>query len=300
VRNKRIVRWFMVVCAAALLGGGCEDFEEVVAFLEGMPLGNDVPVADFAGGALLGTWEFHEGHVRLADAPAFTSVKINRESVESEGLFARIAFFESGTCMGEFINDGKAENFTGEYDASDNVLKVDYGGQAIEGIYGIKDGKLLLRAKRTDEGVTYEVTLVLKPAAQAIEEPEPEPDPEDADSDGGGSPRGGNSTFLWKPKSENDGKLVTIHPWKYRSKDCPDYEKSKYKIEGLYIEGGVRDGDEPDKIYWPEGRNGNRVHVRWDKTGEKYGEDFKVVMELKNEDDVSWKIKKGSKRQEIK
>ena len=288
MRRKRIVQWFVGVCAAALLGGGCEDIEEVVAFLEGMPaVGNSVPAADFEGGALLGTWEFHEGHVRLADAPGFTAIKIDRDSVEAEGLFARIAFFESGTCIGEFINDGKLENFTGEYDASGNVLKVDYGSQAIEGIYGIKDGKLLLRAKRTDEGITYEVTLILRPAEKAIAEPEPEPDPEDADS--GDGPSGGSSTFLWKPASENDGKAVTLFPWKYRLN----------KIKGCHIEGGLRDGEEAKTVYWPDGRNGNRVHARWGKKGSDYGKDFKVVLELKD-DDASWKISDGGKRKEIK
>jgi len=263
----------LLVCIAALFTSGCE---------------RAAPISAFAGGALLGTWEFHEGHVRLADAPGFTSIKINRESVESEGLFARIAFFESGVCIGEFINDGRAEDFTGEYDASGNVLKVDYGSQEIEGIYGIKDGKLLLRAKRTDEGITYEVTLVLKPAEKAIVEPEPEPDPEDADS--GDGPTGGSSTFLWKPKSENDGKCVVLFPWKYRVN----------KIKNCKIEGGLRDGDEATRIYWPDGRNGNRVHARWKKKGSAYGEDFKVVLKMKNGDKKSWKISDGSKRKEIR
>ncbi|NQT91322.1 MAG: hypothetical protein HQ559_01075, partial [Lentisphaerae bacterium] len=133
------------------------------------------PISAFAGGMLHGTWEFHKGQVRLADAPGFTTITINRESVESEGLFGRIAFFPSGRCGGEFINEGTAEKFAGEYETAGNNLSVKTGNQDIQGVYGLKDGELLIRVRRTDEGVTYEVTLILLPSANAIPEPAPEP-----------------------------------------------------------------------------------------------------------------------------
>ena len=276
MRHKRAVYKILIVCIAALFtfAGGCE---------------RATPLSAFVGGALHGTWEFHKGQVRLADAPGFTTITIDRKSVESEGLFGRIAFFPSGRCAGEFINEGTTEKFTGEYETAGNNLSVKTGNQSIQGIYGLKDGELLIRVRRTDEGVTYEVTLILRPAADAIPEPAPEPDPGTPGSDGGSGPSGGSSTFLWKPKSENDGKAVTLFPWKYRLNN----------IEGCHIEGGSKDGDKATRIYWPDGRNGNRVHARWGSNGGDYGKDFKVVLELKGEDDVSWGISDGSKRKEI-
>ena len=139
--------------------------------------------------------------------------------------------------------------------------------------------------------------LVPEPDAPEYGEATPEPEPVTITS-----PQSGSMTFVWKPKSENDGRLVVLFPWKYRYKEDTD---PKYTIRHIYIKGGPRDGEEPHKIYHPRDeagrfRNGNRAHARWKKKGGKYGKDFRVVVELGNGERESWKIKKGEKRTEIR
>ena len=120
---------------------------------------------------------------------------------------------------------------------------------------------------------------------------DPEPDPIPPPIAEGPCESGqGSQTFLWKPEAENDGKAVVLLPAKYMLS----------RVEAVHIEGGKRDGEEPRNVYCPEGRNGNRVHVRWKKKGGDYGEGFDLVVGLGDGGEKRWRIRKGNKRQEVR
>ncbi|MBM4143350.1 MAG: hypothetical protein FJ225_07145 [Lentisphaerae bacterium] len=99
----------------------------------------------------------------------------------------------------------------------------------------------------------------------------------------------GSDIFLWKPVSESNGNAVNLFPAKYRLD----------RIDSVYIDGGSRDGETPRSIYWPDGHNGNRVHVRWAAPGSAYGDDFRVVLVLVTGRQVSWLVRDGGNRQEM-
>ena len=69
-----------------------------------------------------------------------------------------------------------------------------------------------------------------------LPEPEPgdQPVPEDPDTGEHPEPDTGSSQFLWKPKAENDGKLVCITPARYRTKSsqsaCKEYTVTKAAV----------------------------------------------------------------------
>jgi hypothetical protein len=110
----------------------------------------------------------------------------------------------------------------------------------------------------------------------------------------------GSLAFLWKPDSEADGKAVVILPCKYRQDSVNDPHRNDagaVLIDSVRIEGGDRDGDTPRTIYWPEGRNGNRIHCRMRAKGEDFGEGFKVVVTTKDGARAEWKIRDGGRRQ---
>jgi hypothetical protein len=125
-----------------------------------------------------------------------------------------------------------------------------------------------------------------EPGEETVE-PEPDPIPPPV-AEGPCESGQGSQTFLWKPEAENDGKAVVLLPARYR----------RSQIDSVHIEGGKRDGEEPRNVYCPEGRNGNRVHVRWAKKGGKYGEDFRVVVVTADGREHTWKIDEGDDRDE--
>jgi len=104
----------------------------------------------------------------------------------------------------------------------------------------------------------------------------------------------GSQTFLWKPKSENDGKLVVLLPARVLFAD----------IEEVYVEGGDHDGEKATNVYRPEYHqpntpvNGNRVHARFKRKGSDYGERIDLVVEKVDGSVEKWHIKKGKKRTE--
>ena len=110
----------------------------------------------------------------------------------------------------------------------------------------------------------------------------------------------GSSSFLWKPVSDNDGNAVIVFPCEYRLDSDNDPWRTAPNarvIESITIEGGDRDGDKPRTSYWPEGRNGNRIHSRMSEKGEDYGKGFDVVVTVKGGETKRWRIKDGAKRQ---
>ncbi|MBM4143349.1 MAG: hypothetical protein FJ225_07140 [Lentisphaerae bacterium] len=272
-----------IAVAIGLLAAGCE---------------MDDPTKALAGGDLIGTWGMQESAVKAAGAPFWTSIRYGERRAAAQGMFGRIAFFEDNTCYGELITDGRPQNFDGTWTVAGTELIVNCGGTVVAGEYGVENDRLVFTTTRADGDVDVDVTFIMK-RAPALERP-PAPDAWDGDGNGdgdvdggsrdsgGSSGAGGSNTFLWKPESENDGNAVTLFPAKYRLND----------IAEVYIKGGDRDGDKPRSIYWPDGRNGNRVHARWSAEGEDFGEDFDVVLVLDSGDTVSWTIDDGAERRE--
>ena len=126
----------------------------------------------------------------------------------------------------------------------------------------------------------------------------PAPTPDDPTPDVGNVT--GSGSFLWKPVSENDSKAVVILPCEYRLDSVNDPWRTAPNarvIESITIEGGDRDGDTPRTSYWPEGRNGNRIHSRMSAKGEDYGKGFDVVVVVKGGERKAWRIKDGADRQ---
>jgi len=128
-----------------------------------------------------------------------------------------------------------------------------------------------------------------EPGEETVE-PEPDPTIPPPVAEGPCESGQGSQTFLWKPRAENDGKAVVLLPARYR----------RSQIDSVHIEGGKRDGEEPRNVYCPDGRNGNRVHVRWGRKGSGYGEKFQVVVVMQDGTRHEWTIKDGGDRREIR
>ncbi|MFC1746091.1 hypothetical protein ACFL35_19015 [Candidatus Riflebacteria bacterium] len=94
----------------------------------------------------------------------------------------------------------------------------------------------------------------------------------------------GSSQFLWKPKSESDGRLVVLFPSMYRI--------GKTRTAKVIYSGGA---DGPTR-YDQTGVNGDRIHARFPKSGSAYGSNVRVVLIFKNGGTVSWVIPNGSSR----
>jgi len=107
-----------------------------------------------------------------------------------------------------------------------------------------------------------------------------------SDDDGGsgiGQP-GEPGGFLWKPRSESDGRLVVLLPPQYRGNVASTYVANP---SGDIIEVGRFAGDT---------HNGDRPHYRFTQQGAAYGTDIYVVAELLQGGLVHWPIANGADR----
>ncbi|MFC1744046.1 hypothetical protein ACFL35_08630 [Candidatus Riflebacteria bacterium] len=94
----------------------------------------------------------------------------------------------------------------------------------------------------------------------------------------------GSPQFLWKPKSEGDGKLVVLFPSYYR------IEKTR---SCRVVSSGASEG--PTR-YDQTGSNGDRIHARFSKPGSAYGRNVRVVLIFKNGGTVKWLVPNGAQR----
>jgi len=99
-------------------------------------------------------------------------------------------------------------------------------------------------------------------------------------------PSGGDDRFLWKPISQNDGRLVVLFPAKYRG---------RIDSAGVYTQGG-------DKIesgrFAGDSKNGGRPHYRFSKPGGGFGRDVRAIANLKDGGQVIFDIADGAERVE--
>lgn len=88
--------------------------------------------------------------------------------------------------------------------------------------------------------------------------------------------------FLWKPSSENDGRLVILLPSRFRG-----------HVSRLSISGGF--GTEVGR-FAGDTHNGFRPHFRFSHHGSRYGSNITVNALLSNGQIVSWNIPNGASR----
>ncbi|HMO51446.1 MAG TPA: hypothetical protein PKA21_09995, partial [Kiritimatiellia bacterium] len=92
----------------------------------------------------------------------------------------------------------------------------------------------------------------------------------------GGAGQGGG--FIWKPKSESDGRLVVLLPPQYRQRVSSVFISDS---NGKPIEVGRFAGDN---------HNGNRPHFRFSRHGSAYGNNIYVVADLNDGGSVHWVV----------
>ena len=108
------------------------------------------------------------------------------------------------------------------------------------------------------------------------------------DSDSGGSvgERGEGGGFVWKPRSESDGRLVVLMPPQYRGNVQSAHIANS---SGGVVEQGRFAGDV---------HNGRRPHYRFSEHGSAYGPDLFFVADLQDGRTIHWPIANGASRQE--
>jgi hypothetical protein len=109
-----------------------------------------------------------------------------------------------------------------------------------------------------------------------------------SDSDGGANlgAQGEGGGFVWKPRSESDGRLVVLLPPQYRGAVQGAFVAD---AAGVPIEVGNFAGDE---------HNGLRPHYRFSEHGSAYGNEIYVVADLVEGGSVHWPIPAGAQRME--
>ncbi len=95
--------------------------------------------------------------------------------------------------------------------------------------------------------------------------------------------RGGLEQFLWKPASENDGRLVVLLPSSLRG------QVTSCTISGPSF--GTEQGR-----FAGDTHNGYRPHYRFNRAGSGYGSDITVRATLQNGETRAWSVPNGSQR----
>lgn len=99
------------------------------------------------------------------------------------------------------------------------------------------------------------------------------------------NPNDGPQGFLWRPQSENDGKLVILLPQQYSHiAVAVELHTNSVPATTTFIEIGNYTGL----------ANGNRSHWRYSQPGGNYGTDIYVVGWLKNDIILVYPIPNGA------
>jgi len=91
-------------------------------------------------------------------------------------------------------------------------------------------------------------------------------------------------SFVWKPISENDGRLVVLLPRAYTGRVTMAYI---VREDGSFVESGRFSGDT---------HNGNRAHYRFSRPGADYGNRLFLVAVMNDGEVVHWFIPEGARR----
>ncbi len=97
------------------------------------------------------------------------------------------------------------------------------------------------------------------------------------------TPGGGSEQFLWKPVSENDGRLVVLLPSSLRGRvtSCTLTSASAGTVSGNFA-GDVH--------------NGRRPHYRFSSPGAAYGNNITVRATLNDGTSQTWSVPDGAQR----
>ena len=115
-----------------------------------------------------------------------------------------------------------------------------------------------------------------------------------SDDDGGGGSAtilpandGELSGFLWKPRSESNGRLVVLLPRQFTGRvTSGNIHTSENANDGNLVEAGIFAGDT---------HNGNRAHFRFENSGATYGQVW-FVATLADGSRRAWFIENGAQR----
>ena len=126
------------------------------------------------------------------------------------------------------------------------------------------------------DDVTADGTTILQPT------PNPTPNPAPNDDDDNDTPTpppsgGGDQRFLWKPVSENNGKLVVLLPARLTG-----------KVNGVTVNG--------ESGNFSGVHNGGREHYRYSKPGGSYAAPARINASLKAGGSESWTVTNPSSR----
>lgn len=105
------------------------------------------------------------------------------------------------------------------------------------------------------------------------------------DGSGIGEPGEGGG-FLWKPRSESNGRLVVLLPTQYRKQISTQFVANG---DGTVLATGVFTTDE---------HNGDRPHFRYDRPGSSFGNNVYAVADLADGRTVHWPIPNSAARTE--
>lgn len=98
------------------------------------------------------------------------------------------------------------------------------------------------------------------------------------------APCQGSNEFLWKPSSENSGKLVILFPQEYRQNT----------VQSIVVEGA---GGKTSPISISQnGANGDRIHARFKAGGANFGKNIKVTLHFKTGGSRTWTVPNGAQR----
>lgn len=97
------------------------------------------------------------------------------------------------------------------------------------------------------------------------------------------NPRDGYGGFLWKPGSDNDGKLVVLLPPRYAG-----------KVQSVQVQDAQ--GNTLEAGYFSGNGNGGRDHFRFGKLGASYGENVYAVATLSSGEKIRYPIARGGER----
>ncbi len=109
----------------------------------------------------------------------------------------------------------------------------------------------------------------------------------DSSSSGNGiGSHGEGGGFVWKPRSESDGRLVALLPPQYRG-----------NVQSAHIAGSGGSVIDQGR-FAGDLHNGRRPHYRFTQHGSAYGADIYLVADLIEGGTVHWHIAHGAHRQE--
>ena len=205
-----------------------------------------------------------DGYVPVEDATKAALIKSRDAGIFSKEEADKI-YSESFSAAQ--LDDNKEILFDGRGGGNDPTIAVALFDQAMAGAFGMiekfDDGSQIASIRSVEEASNGKMAV----------------------ASGGHSESGGTGGFLFKPESDNNGKLVVLMPSKLAGMIAG---VKLYDPSGNLLEGGRYTGN----------GNGGRDHYRFKKTGGDYPDGLFVEAPLSTGDKVYYNIRETSQRTE--